>query len=140
MTQDILLGIREILQTYNCSLRTLRFYEDLGLLRPVVIDGQRLYGAKDEIRLKLILCGRRLGFSLREIKDLIEEREAARSPNLEHLTPVGHRPAVRRLHDELARLSEHPSQIVAALVEVKEAQLSSATGRNVFAIERPVRQ
>ena len=58
---------------YGVSLRSLRFYEELGLLRPLRNGSLRYYDAKDCIRLQLILKGKRLGFSLAEIALLIDD-------------------------------------------------------------------
>ena len=54
------------------TLRTLRFYEDKGLLNPRREGATRLYSRRDNARLKLILLGRKVGFSLREVKQIID--------------------------------------------------------------------
>ncbi len=56
---------------FEVTPRTLRFYEDKGLLSPVREGQRRLYGARDRARLKLILRGKRFGFSLEEIRELL---------------------------------------------------------------------
>ena len=66
--------IGEIARTYEVSLRTLRFYEDKGLLQPRRQGTARFYSARDRIRLALILKGKRLGFTLAEIFELIASR------------------------------------------------------------------
>ncbi len=64
--------ITELRREFGVSARTLRFYEDKGLLRPAR-DGQtRLFSYRDRARLKLILRGKRLGFSLAEIKEILD--------------------------------------------------------------------
>lgn len=64
--------ITELRREYGVSARTLRFYEDKGLLSPER-DGQtRLYSYRDRARLQLILRGKRVGFSLAEIKELLD--------------------------------------------------------------------
>lgn len=60
--------IAEMSTRYNVSLRTLRFYEDRGLISPTRIGTQRFYSDKDEIRLQIVLKGKRLGFTLSEIE------------------------------------------------------------------------
>ncbi len=57
---------------YGVTLRALRFYEDKGLLRPVRQGASRLYRKSDRTRLELILLGRRVGFSLREVKQMLD--------------------------------------------------------------------
>ena len=69
--------IGDIARTYEVSLRTLRFYEDKGLLQPRRQGTARFYSAGDRIRLELILKGKRLGFTLAEIFDLIAMRGKA---------------------------------------------------------------
>ncbi len=64
--------ITELRREFGVSARTLRFYEDKGLLRPAR-DGQtRLFSYRDRARLKLILRGKRVGFSLAEIKEILD--------------------------------------------------------------------
>lgn len=64
--------IGEMAKEYGVTLRTLRFYEDKGLLNPQRIGSTRLYTRRDRGRLKLILLGRKVGFSLREVKQMID--------------------------------------------------------------------
>ena len=64
--------IGDVAKEYNVSLRTLRFYEDKGLLDPERVGSMRLYHRRDLTRLRLILLGRKVGFSLREVKQLMD--------------------------------------------------------------------
>lgn len=64
--------IGDLAQEFGVTLRTLRFYEDKGLLMPERVGVTRLFTRRDRARLKLILLGKRLGFSLTEIKRMIE--------------------------------------------------------------------
>ena len=66
--------ISDLARIYGVSLRTLRFYEDKGLLCPRRQGTVRFYGPADRIRLELILKGKRLGFTLAEIDELIASR------------------------------------------------------------------
>lgn len=74
ITQDgqDLYSISELTREFDVSTRTLRFYEAEGLLRPIRQGRQRLFRAGDRTRLKLILRGKRLGFSLSEIQELFD--------------------------------------------------------------------
>ena len=63
--------IGEMASEFGVSLRTLRFYEDRKMLRPRREGNMRIYGAGDRMRLKMILKGKQLGFTLTEISDLI---------------------------------------------------------------------
>ena len=64
-------SISELAAHYAITPRTIRFYEDQGLLKPKRVNGQRVYNEKDFVRLKLVLRGKRIGFSLAEIKQTI---------------------------------------------------------------------
>ena len=64
--------ISELAREFDITTRTIRFYEDEGLLQPGRNGRQRIYARRDYIRLKLILRGKRLGLSLSEISDIIE--------------------------------------------------------------------
>ncbi|MEM5582506.1 MULTISPECIES: MerR family DNA-binding transcriptional regulator [unclassified Roseibium] len=64
--------ITQLTQEFDVTTRTLRFYEAQGLVTPTRRGRQRLYTPGDRTRIKLILRGKRLGFSLNEIKEMIE--------------------------------------------------------------------
>ncbi|GAA6181046.1 MULTISPECIES: MerR family transcriptional regulator [unclassified Shimia] len=64
--------IREMCDTYDVTPRTLRFYESKELLFPVREGQKRLFTKRDRARLKLILRGKRFGFSLEEIRQLLD--------------------------------------------------------------------
>ena len=66
------LTITELTNEFGLTTRTLRFYEDEGLIKPVRRGRQRLYRPSDKTRLKLILRGKRLGLSLGEISEVID--------------------------------------------------------------------
>jgi DNA-binding transcriptional MerR regulator len=70
--QNDLMRIGDVSEMFDVSLRTLRFYEDKGLITPQRNGVTRLYSRKDLGRIKLILLGRKVGFSLREVKQLID--------------------------------------------------------------------
>ena len=64
--------ISQMADALDISTRTIRFYEEKGLIRPSRTAGnQRIYTARNKARLKLILRGKRFGFSLDEIADMI---------------------------------------------------------------------
>jgi len=70
-TGDRPLTIGEVAQQYGITLRTLRFYEAKRLITPYRHGATRLYRSSDRKRLSVILTGRRLGFTLAEIKHLL---------------------------------------------------------------------
>ena len=66
-----LYSIGDLSREFGVTTRTIRFYEDQGLLSPTRNGQNRIYQGRDRVRLKLILRGKRLGFSLKEINKLI---------------------------------------------------------------------
>ena len=64
--------IREMCEAYDVTPRTLRFYESKELLFPIREGQKRLFTKRDRARLKLILRGKRFGFSLEEIRQLLD--------------------------------------------------------------------
>lgn len=78
MTIDIVttdtktMTIREMCDSFDVTPRTLRFYESKELLFPVREGTKRLFTKRDRARLKLILRGKRFGFSLEEIRQLLD--------------------------------------------------------------------
>ena len=71
MTEEMM-TIREMCDAYEVTPRTLRFYEAKELLFPVREGQKRLFTKRDRARLKLILRGKRFGFSLEEIRQLLD--------------------------------------------------------------------
>ncbi|WP_226621989.1 MerR family transcriptional regulator [Alloyangia pacifica] len=72
MSDDQLMTIREMCDLFEVTPRTLRFYEQKELLFPIREGQKRLFTRRDRARLKLILRGKRFGFSLEEIRQLLE--------------------------------------------------------------------
>ena len=64
-------SIKEMCDIYKVTPRTLRFYEFKELLFPIREGQRRLFTRRDQARLKLILQGKRFGFSLEEIRQLL---------------------------------------------------------------------
>lgn len=71
MNEDVM-TIREMCDAYEVTPRTLRFYEAKELLFPIREGQKRLFTKRDRARLKLILRGKRFGFSLEEIRQLLD--------------------------------------------------------------------
>jgi DNA-binding transcriptional MerR regulator len=65
-------SIRQLSKEFDVTARALRFYEDKGLISPERKGQTRLYSARDRARLQLILRGKRLGFSLSEIHEILD--------------------------------------------------------------------
>jgi DNA-binding transcriptional MerR regulator len=65
-------SIGELADQFQTTLRTIRHYEELGLISPSRNGRQRVYTERDRVRLQLILRGKRLGFTLDEIAHIID--------------------------------------------------------------------
>ena len=68
---EMTLTINKMCEVYSVTPRTLRFYESKELLFPIRKGQKRLFTKRDQVRLKLILRGKRFGFSLEEIRQLL---------------------------------------------------------------------
>jgi len=69
---DELMTIRQMCEAFDVTPRTLRFYESRELLNPIREGTKRLFTRQDRGRLKLILRGKRFGFTLEELRQLLE--------------------------------------------------------------------
>lgn len=66
------LTIRDLTKEFAVSARTLRFYEEKGLLEPSRRGEQRLYSRRDRARLAYVLAGKQVGFSLEEVREMLD--------------------------------------------------------------------
>ena len=64
-------SISDLAKEFALTTRAIRFYEDEGLIAPERKGTSRIYGTRDRTRLKLILRGKRLGFSIQEIREIL---------------------------------------------------------------------
>lgn len=71
-----LFAIADLAREFGISTRAIRFYESKGLLHPERVGGSRIFRRRDRARLILILRGKRLGFSLRDISDYLSLYDA----------------------------------------------------------------
>ena len=108
--------IRDLGEEFGCTHRTIRFYEDEGLLKPRREGQARIYSARDRARLSLILRGRRLGFSLAEIGEMLDLYDADPG-HVRQLTV-----ALERGRARIAQLERQRADIEAALGELKEME------------------
>ena len=70
-------GIADLAREFDVTTRTIRFYEAEGLIAPTRRGQHRIFSPRDRVRLRLILRGKRLGFSLGEIREIIDLYDAA---------------------------------------------------------------
>ena len=69
-------GIQEVAKELGVTMRALRFYEDKGLIAPQRVGTTRIYGKREVARIRLVVRGRRLGFTVREIKEFLDLYDA----------------------------------------------------------------
>ncbi|MFQ2168035.1 MerR family transcriptional regulator [Aeromonas veronii] len=77
--KEITYSISELAHEFDVTPRTIRYYEDEGLLTPLREGQTRIYSHRDKIRLKLTLRGKRLGFTLAEIRELFDMYDTDKS-------------------------------------------------------------
>ncbi|WP_368175598.1 MerR family DNA-binding transcriptional regulator [Aeromonas sp. R5-4] len=82
-------SISELAREFDITTRSIRFYEDQGLLNPAREGQARIYSKQDRVRLKLTLRGKRLGFSLAEIRELFDLYDADKSSRTQLQTMLG---------------------------------------------------
>lgn len=109
-------SISDLAREFGVTTRAIRFYEDKGLLNPARKGLKRLYSRRDRARLKLILRGKRLAFTLDETRELFElyDRAQGEERQLEHY--------LRIVADKRARLLQQRQDIEAALAELEESE------------------
>jgi DNA-binding transcriptional MerR regulator len=119
--------ITQLAQEFDVTTRTIRFYEDQGLLNPTRNGQMRVYSPRDRVRLKLVLRGKRLGFSLSEIREMLDmyDAEPGESGQLElFLAKIDERRGLlqQQRHDielTLKELDDIEAQCRAQLTKVK---------------------
>jgi len=113
-TQKPIFSIGDMAGELGISTRAIRFYEDQGMLAPQRAGGNRVYAARDLARLKLILRGKRLGFSLSDIRELLDLYDADRN-HLEQLRQTLDKGRVR-----IAELEQQMTELAQTLQELRE--------------------
>ncbi len=108
------MSIRDISKTYNVTFRTLRFYESRGLLSPIRIGLTRIYTTKDEIRLQLIMKGKKLGFTLEEIRTLIASAPDKSSTIIESLP-------IEKIEAQITQLQARRKTIESSINDLQDA-------------------
>ncbi|WP_323751144.1 MerR family DNA-binding transcriptional regulator [Marinobacter sp.] len=93
-------SISELSQEFDITTRSIRFYEDQGLLKPSRRGQTRIFSTKDRVRLKLILRGKRMGFSLGQTKELFDLWDETLTGNEKQLLKMLEILADRRAHFE----------------------------------------
>ena len=82
-------SITDLAREFDVTTRPIRFYEDQELIAPARQGQTRIYSHRDRVRLRLIMRGKRLGFSLKEIRDLLDLYDTDRSEIMQLTILVG---------------------------------------------------
>ena len=101
-TSTRMLSTTEMAIRYGVTLRSLHFFEQTGLLQPARTESTCFYALKDQLRLEVILKGERLGFSLREIRKLIEHTGGEREQHSVKLVPLHSDELAKQAHEHQA--------------------------------------
>jgi DNA-binding transcriptional MerR regulator len=114
-------GIAELAREFNVTTRTIRFYEDKELLSPERQGQRRVYSPRDRVRLRLIMRGKRLGFSLDEIRQMIDlyDDDPSEVSQLKLF--------LAKIRERQAVLSQQQSDIASILKELNKLEAESAT-------------
>lgn len=111
--------IADLAQEFEVTTRTIRFYEAEGMIAPERQGTQRLFHPRDRVRLKLILRGKRLGFSLAEIREIIDlyDSEPGEAGQLSYF--------LDKVADRRAELEQKRRDIEETLAELEEVEAST---------------
>ncbi|WP_375058040.1 MerR family DNA-binding transcriptional regulator [Zobellella sp. DQSA1] len=117
--KEVTYTISELADEFDITPRTLRHYEDLGLLTPRRKGSTRIYSHKDRIRLALTVRGKRLGFSLAEMRELFELYDAEHSsrPQLHSM--------IAMIAEKRASLQQQQQDIQKVLAELDAADIKA---------------
>jgi DNA-binding transcriptional MerR regulator len=107
--------IRQLCQEFQCTPRALRFYEDKALLAPARDGLNRVYSYKDRGRLKLILRGKRLGFSLAEIREMLDLYDLDDDGAAQIAVSLG------KFRERIVALEQQKQDVENAILELKES-------------------
>jgi DNA-binding transcriptional MerR regulator len=107
-----LFAIADLAKEFGISTRAIRFYEAKGLLSPERVGATRIFRRRDRARLILILRGKRLGFSLRDISDYLSLYDADRAQQV-HLL-------IDKVDERLASLEAQLGDLQTTIAELRE--------------------
>jgi DNA-binding transcriptional MerR regulator len=112
---DRVFTIRDLVKECDVTARTLRFYEEKGLLSPRRQGQDRLYSRRDRARLKYVLMGKRVGFSLDEVREMLDLYDIGDGQTAQ-LTA-----ALTKFRERIARLEQQKTEIAHVIDELRRA-------------------
>ncbi|MBL4611411.1 MAG: MerR family transcriptional regulator [Pseudomonadaceae bacterium] len=107
-------SISDLARELDITTRAIRFYEEQGLLSPERRGQERIYSARDKVSLKLILRGKRIGFSLAECRELISLYD-----------PMGGNQ--KQLTTMLGKIAERRAQLEQQILDIQQMQIELDT-------------
>lgn len=111
-----LTGINEVARLLDITPRTLRFYEDKGLITPCRVGSTRVYTRREIARMRLILRGKRLGFTLRDIVEFLDLYDA----DPQHVEQM--RALAQRCRQRIDRLAAQQDAIAETMIELEKIE------------------
>jgi DNA-binding transcriptional MerR regulator len=108
--------IHELVEEFDVTSRTLRFYEERGLISPTRRGQERVYSRRDRARLKLVLMGKSVGFSLEDVRAMLDLYDLGDG----QATQL--RVALERFEEKLAELDRRRRDIDHAYAELSHAR------------------
>ena len=111
-----LFTIGELATAFALSPRAIRFYEDQGLLAPERAGTQRIYSKRDRARLQLILRGKRLGFSLADIREFLDLYDADSTKRQQMEMTLG------KTRARITELEQQLEDITVTLAELRDME------------------
>lgn len=116
-------SISDLAREFDVTTRTIRFYEDEGLLTPERRGQTRIYSPRDRVLLKLILRGKRLGFSLAECRELFDLYDPAHGNQAQYQLMLGKLAERRRaLEQQLRDIKLMQIELDTAEARIRAAQ------------------
>ena len=109
-------SISDLSKQFDITTRSIRFYEDQGLVSPTRKGQTRIYNQRDKVRLKLILRGKRLGFSLAETGRLFELYDVDKT-SAKQLNSI-----MELIHNKKRDLTQQLEDINAVLIELNDLE------------------
>lgn len=113
---DKIFSVTELARDLGVTPRTIRFYEDQGLISPQRAGNTRVYTHRDRARMILILRGKQLGFSLRDIKEYLDLYvvDTTQSEQLQHL--------VKKARERITQLEAQLGAVKTTLAELRDIE------------------
>mgnify|MGYP003148099107 FL=1 len=108
--------IADLAAEFGVTNRTVRFYEDAGLISPARAGQRRIYSQRDRTRLRLIMRGKRLGFSIQEIREILDlyDMDGGEVGQLQHF--------IEKIAERRDHLEQQRQDIAAILNELERIE------------------